>query len=145
MLDTPKHGWSNLHIGSWSDRCSYLDDVPVKLLETFLHCYRCSEPQSVRFDAEGYEYIIVFDTYQTYVITSDDEDRLTVLDTTSRELAPECIADIRRDLDGWVDFQVCDYEGPSKRQKRKDEICRLCDVIESRIAYEEEQRYVRRN
>lgn len=145
MLDTPRYGWSNIHIGTWSDRCSYLDDVPVKLLETFLHCYRCSEPQSVRFDAEGYEYIIVFDTYQTYVITSDDEDKLTVLDATYRKLAPECITDIRRDLDAWVDFQVCDYEGPSKRQKRKDEICRLCDVIESRIAYEEEQRHVRRN
>lgn len=145
MLDTPRYGWSNIHIGTWSDRCSYLDDVPVKLLETFLHCYRCSEPQSVRFDAEGYEYIIVFDTYQTHVITSDDEDKLTVLDATYRKLAPECITDIRRDLDAWVDFQVCDYEGPSKRQKRKDEICRLCDVIESRIAYEEEQRHVRRN
>ena len=131
MLDTPRYGWSNIHIGTWSDRCSYLDDVPVKLLETFLHCYRCSEPQSVRFDAEGYEYIIVFDTYQTYVITSDDEDKLTVLDATYRKLAPECITDIRRDLDAWVDFQVCDYEGPSKQQKRKDEICRLCDVIES--------------
>ena len=138
MLDTPRYGWSNIHIGTWSDRCSYLDDVPVKLLETFLHCYRCSEPQSVRFDAEGYEYIIVFDTYQTYVITSDDEDKLTVLDATYRKLAPECITDIRRDLDAWVDFQVCDYEGPSKQQKRKDEICRLCDVIESRIAYEKE-------
>ena len=131
MLDTPRYGWSNIHIGTWSDRCSYLDDVPVKLLETFLHCYRCSVPQSVRFDAEGYEYIIVFDTYQTYVITSDDEDKLTVLDATYRKLAPECITDIRRDLDAWVDFRVCDYEGPSKQQKRKDEICRLCDVIES--------------
>ena len=142
MLDTPKHGWSSIHIGAWSDRCSYLDDVPMKLLEAFLRCFRCHEPQSVRFDAEGYEYIIVFDIYQTYVITSDDEDRLAVLDATYRKLAPECIADIRRDLDAWVNFRVCDYEGPSKQQKCKDEICRLCDVIESRIAYEKEQHHV---
>lgn len=142
MLDTPKHGWSKIHIGAWSDRCSYLDDVPMKLLEAFFRCFRCHEPQSVRFDAEGYEYIIVFDIYQTYVITSDDEDRLTVLDTTYRKLAPECIADIRRDLDAWVNFLVCDYEGLGTQQKRKDEICRLCDMIESRIAYEKEQHHV---
>ena len=77
-----------------------------------------------------------------FVITSDDEDRLTVLDATYRKLAPECIADIRRDLDAWVNFLVCDYEGPGKQQKRKDEICRLCDMIESRIAYEKEQHHV---
>ena len=35
MLDTPKLGWSKIHIGTWSDRCSYLDDVPMKLLEAF--------------------------------------------------------------------------------------------------------------
>lgn len=23
MLDAPKHGWSKIHIGAWSDRCSY--------------------------------------------------------------------------------------------------------------------------
>ena len=35
MLDTPKLGWSKIHIWTWSDRCSYLDDVPMKLLEAF--------------------------------------------------------------------------------------------------------------
>ena len=35
MLDAPKLGWSKIHIGAWSDRCSYLDDVPMKLLEAF--------------------------------------------------------------------------------------------------------------
>ena len=33
MLDTPKYGWSHVSIGSWSDRCSYLDDVPMELLK----------------------------------------------------------------------------------------------------------------
>lgn len=145
MLDTPKYGWSNIHIGEWFDRCSYLDDVPMKLLEAFVRCFRCSEPQSIRFDAEGYEYIIVFDTYQTYVITSKEDDELTVLDATYQKLAPECVVDIRRDLDTWVDFQVDEYQGPAKMQKRKDEICRLCDLIESRITYEKERRHVCRD
>lgn len=136
MLDTPKHGWGKIHIGAWSDRCSYLDDVPMKLLEAFMRCFREPEPQSVRFDAEGYEYIIVFDTYQTYVITSKDDDELTVLDVDYRTLAAECITDTRRDLDAWAAFLYQDAD-PEILQKRKYDMLWLCDTMEDQ--------YVRRN
>ena len=129
MLDTPKHGWSKIHIGAWSDRCSYLDDVPMKLLEAFVRCFRESEPQSVRFDAEGYEYILVFDTYQTYVITSKDGDELTVLDVDYRTLAAECITDSRRDLDAWAAFMYSDANS-EVLQQRKDDMLWLCDTME---------------
>lgn len=129
MLDAPKLGWSKIHIGAWSDRCSYLDDVPMKLLEAFVRCFRESEPQSVRFDAEGYEYILVFDTYQTCVITSKDGNELTVLDVDYRTLAAECITDIRRDLDAWVAFMYSDANS-EVLQKRKDDMLWLCDTME---------------
>ena len=121
MLDAPKLGWRKIHIGAWSDRCSYLDDVPMKLLEAFVRCFRESEPQSVRFDAEGYEYILVFDTYQTCVITSKDGNELTVLDVDYRTLAAECITDIRRDLDAWAAFMYSDANS-EVLQKRKDDM-----------------------
>ena len=129
MLDAPKLGWSKIHIGAWSDRCSYLDDVPMKLLEAFVRCFRESEPQSVRFDAEGYEYILVFDTYQTCVITSKDGNELTVLDVYYRTLAAECITDIRRDLDAWAAFMYSDANS-EVLQKRKDDMLWLCDTME---------------
>lgn len=129
MLDAPKLGWSKIHIGAWSDRCSYLDDVPMKLLEAFVRCFRESEPQSVRFDAEGYEYILVFDTYQTCVITSKDGNELTVLDVDYRTLAAKCITDIRRDLDAWAAFMYSDANS-EVLQKRKDDMLWLCDTME---------------
>lgn len=129
MLDAPKLGWSKIHIGAWSDRRSYLDDVPMKLLEAFVRCFRESEPQSVRFDAEGYEYILVFDTYQTCVITSKDGNELTVLDVDYRTLVAECITDIRRDLDAWEAFMYSDANS-EVLQKRKDDMLWLCDTME---------------
>ena len=68
MLKTPKYGWSEITIGDWHDRCSYLDDVPYRLLEAVDYTNRCGRPSSVKFDAEGWDYIIVFDQFETHII-----------------------------------------------------------------------------
>ena len=46
---------------AWSDRCSYLDDVLFLLLEGIEEALRTGNPVAARFDAEGWEYLIVFD------------------------------------------------------------------------------------
>lgn len=67
MLKEPKHGWSQITIGNWSDRCSYLDDVPFLLLEGMEGVCRTGNPVVAKFDAEGWEYLIVFDVYEDAV------------------------------------------------------------------------------
>ena len=67
MLSTPKYGWSTITIGNWSDRCSYIDDVPFMLLSAVDEVIRTRTTYSVKFDAEGYEYIIVFDEFEAIV------------------------------------------------------------------------------
>lgn len=134
MLSTPKYGWSNIKIGDWTDRCSYLDDVPFLLLEMLEENGRTSRPVSGKFDAEGYEYIIVFDKYETHIITETDTGyELKTVEVRSEELAKDLIEDIRRDIDswsGWIDYgDMSDDE----RQERKKDLLILCSIVEKRL------------
>lgn len=72
MLSKPEHGWADITIGDWSDRCSYLDDVPIALLSEISCVLETHCPRVLKFDAEGWEYLIVFDDYETHIICRSD-------------------------------------------------------------------------
>ena len=145
MLDTPKHGWSVITIGNWSDRCSYLTDVPFQLLKAMECSCRECKPISVRFDAEGWEYIIVFDWFCTHIISEkSNEDGFDYfsIDINRDELAKELIIDIRKNINKWAIWT--DYGNMSEDEisERKKDLLVLCDILEKRlpsnIIYEKE-------
>lgn len=133
MLKTPWCGWSEIQIGDWHDRCSYLDDVPYRLLEAVDYTNRCGRPSSVKFDAEGYHYIIVFDMYKTHIICDDFDIGyiLYTVDINLKDLIRELVADIRRDIDVWSKWfcDVSEYEA----EERKLDLEAWCNVIEKRL------------
>lgn len=132
MLATPKHGWSQITIGDWSERCSYLDDVPYMLFEAIEAVCRTHCPSAVKFDAEGWEYILVFDDYTIYVISDkcDDGYIYTSIDVKVSDIAKELIEDVRRDIDSWAlwAFNPSDDE---VAERRKDLLV-FCDILEKR-------------
>lgn len=135
MLKSPNAGWSRITIGDWSNRCSYLDDVPYLLLEGVEEVCRTGYPVVSKFDAEGYEYFIVIDIDTVFIITeTDDGYSLKTIEISIKGLAAELIADIRRDLDlwsEWVDYG--DMSEDEKRERKKD-LSALCEIIEKRIS-----------
>lgn len=134
MLKTPWAGWSKITIGEWSDRCSYLDDVPFMLLEAMEESCRVNKPVSVQFDAEGWAYIIVFDQFTTHIISeiTDDYTYYSV-DIDRNELAKELASDIRRDIDEWCEW-FCYHELTEDYiSERKKDLLTLCDIVEKRI------------
>lgn len=133
MLQTPKNGWSKITVKYWSDRLSYLDDAAYMLLEAVLNCLRTRCPQCCKFDAEGYEYILVLDQHSSHVITMDDTDSLTVLDVTLKEFAKELIFDVRRDLDDWVTFVDYGHMTEDQKNERRKDLTTLCDLIQERL------------
>lgn len=134
MLDTPRHGWSTIKIGGWSDRCSYLDDVPFMLPKALEEACRTGRPVSVKFDAEGYEYIIVFDEYEAHIITETDTGHeLKTIETTPRALERELIADIRKDISGWSSWPDYGDMSDDELQERTKDLSMLCDILEKRI------------
>ena len=103
MLSKPRSGWSTITIGEWSDRCSYLTDVPYDLANALLAGTRDHKTTAVSFDAEGWEYTIVFEWLHTHIITNkDNKYKLYSFGIGRDQMAAEFIADIRENLDDWV-------------------------------------------
>lgn len=133
MLKEPKHGWSQITIGNWSDRCSYLDDVPFLLLEGVEGVCRTGNPVAAKFDAEGWEYLIVFDVYETHIITETDNGyTLTTEDVRIKNLVEELVADIRRDLKAWSCWTDYGDMSDDEKSEREKDLAVLCDILEKR-------------
>jgi hypothetical protein len=133
MIETPKYGWSKITIGDWSDRCSYIDDVPFKLLETIESAVRIRRPVSVKFDAEGWEYIIIFDMRKIHIVTNDfnSDYKYDTIEISLTDIAKDLIADIRKDLDAWSEWGFNMSE--DEISERKKDLSVLCKMIERRL------------
>ena len=140
MLSKPKHGWSEITIGDWSDRCSYIDDVPFNLLEALEKSCRTHRPVAVKFDAEGWDYIVVFDQFETHIISTNPNDvdvyfsnfDYHTIEIDRDKLAKELIADIRRDIDDWTHWDYRDHTEDYLSERKKD-LLALCNVVEKRL------------
>lgn len=136
MLRKPSEGWSQITIGNWSDRCSYLTDVPRDLLNAIWFCIKWNEPQSVKCDAEGWEYIIVFDSYQIFIIEYNEEGngyRLVDCEIDIKMLAKELVSDIENEIDSWVHDWDCEDKSEVEINARRTHLLWLCDCILSEL------------
>lgn len=133
MLATPEFGWSEITIGDWHDRCSYVDDVPYMLLEAVDIVNRTGRPHCVKFDAEGWEYIIVFNIYETHIIhcNFEGEYHYYTIEIRLKDLTIELLSDIRKDLDLWAGWSFSASE--DEICERKKDLAAWCDVIEKRL------------
>lgn len=129
MLSKPKYGWSAITIGDWSDRCSYLTDVPFQLLEAMYDSCKNHKPTAAAFDAEGWDYTIVFDWLETHIIISKDSFELKTIEINRDELAKELVEDIRNNIDewaSWIDYGDMDEKG---KQFRKERLLAMCNDL----------------
>ncbi len=134
MLSNPGCGWSDITIGEWSDRCSYLDDVPFGILKGLEESCRTHNPVAVKLDAEGWEYIIVFNEQETHIITDKNGDyALTTVEIGSDELAKQAVSDILRDIDGWSAWIDYGDMSDDEKGKRKKELLALCELLLMRV------------
>lgn len=130
MLTKPRSGWAEITIGNWSERLSYLDDVAFMLLDAMLRSCKEHQPASVRFDAEGYEYIIIFDWECSYVIELKDEPRLITLDVPRDKIAMELANDISKNAKAWASFvDYGDMSGFEKGYRELDLLSKCNELI----------------
>ena len=160
MITLPVNGWSKIKIHDsrykWEDRLSYLDDVPFKLLNALIESCEEHKPVAVRFDAEGYEYITIFDWLSTYIIYQDsnivraflndsqdqaqaeDDNMFIALDAKREDLSRELIGNIRANTREWAAFWYDavpdDLEEANAEEAigvRITQLLKLCDKLES--------------
>ena len=58
MLGTPENGWVEIRIGAFSGWGSFIQDVPVLLLEAFTRALSCDLPAEIWIDEEGSRFLI---------------------------------------------------------------------------------------
>jgi len=135
MLERPEYGWSRVTIGDWSDRCGYLDDVPFLLLEALEQICRTTKPSAVRLDAEGWEYLIVFNLCETHIITeTDDGYALHTVESTPDKLAQELVSDIKENLCQWAEWPDYGDMSDDEKEERAKDLSVLCGIVEQRLA-----------
>lgn len=136
MLHDPLHGWATIRIGDFEDVCSYVQDIPVYLWQALNNAVDTWDVSCVSIDAEGYQYIIVFDLCETHIImnaTNGDGFVLKSFQIDILDLAREFIADIRRDLPLWAEWENCGDMTQEQIETHKRELIALCGLLEGKI------------
>ena len=117
MFTEPKYGWTTLNVGRFSERVSYLTDVPIECLDAFIYALENSVPATVFFDAEGYDYHLVSSYYETYIIIGD---KLFISNKDYVDIAKELCCDIEKYFDGWVDWMGYEIDADEDIKRRSD-------------------------
>lgn len=131
MISNPRHGWCTFSIGKDKDRCftdraSYLTNVPVDLLNAFV-TYTLNGYGCVVFDAEGYEYTLVLTAYNQSIYIIDENNHLIDFsDLNADDLARELIKDIESDLENWISFATFDKD---EEEENRSNINRLLSLL----------------
>lgn len=131
MFSTPEYGWTNVNLGNFFSRASYLTDIPLDLLNALISAYKYGTIPAVDFDAEGYGFTVVVSIYshKVYIILDEEESpELFAVDMTMKEFVEEVNNDITTYLHEWTlfDYDVNDTEEYSLR--RAEIWSKLCEL-----------------
>lgn len=127
MLEKPYAGWTNIKIKNWSDRASYLTDIHLDFLNSLINSYKNYTVASVKYDAEGWEGIIVIDDYSTYIIKYEDKSGkpyVLEIEIDKDDVSKELIKDIEDNLEEWCTWDILgvDEEQDKKQIKKNKKI-----------------------
>lgn len=120
MFTKPQHGWTNLQLGNFSERASYLTDVPIDCLDAFIYALQNKVPAVVYFDAEGWDFHLVSSYYRTYMILDKDTVEIFIYDKTIEEVAIELINNIENYFEEWVNWECYDDKSESEIAERRN-------------------------
>lgn len=139
LLKKPKNGWSQLHIGDWHGDLSYVDDPASDLLEAVNNVLVKRKPYAVRFDAEDYEYWLVFDLFDVHVICEPDPDHTVLHDyelhsfeITINDTANALVDQIDADFDAWAAFP-CYLDTEEDYQRHRNQLGVLLGLVRHRV------------
>lgn len=133
MFTIPKHGWVLINIGSFSDRASYLTEVPLDCLDSIIYALENKTDFIVSFDAEGWSFKIISDYYRTFIIEEKDFPKLLTLENINKEmLAKEIYQDISENIDNWSNWS-CSIENEEDILNYKKELNIKLEKLKSLI------------
>lgn len=138
MISNPKYGWCDFMLSDKKDNLfvgtpSYITNVPVDLLQTFLD-YKTKNQGMAWFDEEGTEFTLVLNPYSMFIIAENEEGKGKLYDFSELNidnLIKKLIQDIESDLDGWSAF-YCDFDDEEEIKVNREHIRNLiCQLKEN--------------
>lgn len=105
MIEEVNAGWATVKIGEFETKASYLEDLPINWLKSFIFGLRNDVPITLFIEEEGSESYIVTCSNITYIIADGRETRDTYeFDITIEELAKEFLKDLSVYFEEWVNW-----------------------------------------
>ena len=134
MISNPKYGWCEFNLGNFKGNPSYLTDVPMELLDTFVEFF-CDGKFAgcVNFDEEGSEFYLVLTASGAYIIEEREDPKLIIVDGTVRELAEELMDDISTNLKGWAKEFSVDVGLTQNKNRDKEIINERINLFKAKI------------
>lgn len=136
MIKNLKFGFGRLVLGEFQGRFSYIRDSLPLLLKALIKVVQEYEPQTVSFDEEGSEFLLVLDEWTTYIISCRENYQLYVCEKSIFEIIEEIISDMETETpEEWaISFARDDGQDLTEQkqleQELKEDLAILKDIIE---------------
>lgn len=122
---------------TFSGKGSYLTDIPLECLNSFINALKYSIPASVCFDEEGSGFILVADFNGVYIISEREKTELIKIDILFLDLVNEVIKDIEDNFNDWVLWIDCYEEDSLKNNEalkaRKNNMKNKINILKSML------------
>ena len=119
MLTKPEDGWVNVKLEGFSERASYMTDIPNDCMDAFIYSLQNNLPTVIYFDAEGWDFHLVASWYRSYIVLDKDDVKVFVIKKDLFELAKELYKDINDNLNDWLNWDYADDEEELKEYREK--------------------------
>ncbi len=104
MFTKPKNGWTEIHIGDFEGLGSYVQDVPVEVLEASISALKKEESLKLHFDEEGSSFTLTVEDKTVIVADSYYGSEIYEEAISKKELIQEICDDIEAYFSDWAAF-----------------------------------------
>ena len=104
MFTKPKNGWTDIVLDDFEGLGSYIQDVPVEVMEASISALKKNEPLKLHFDEEGSEFTLTADTDTKIVAQGYYGPEEYEVKRTKLELIREICEDMEEYFHDWVEF-----------------------------------------
>ena len=120
MFTKPKNGWTDIVLDDFEGLGSYIQDVPVEVMEASISALKKNEPLKLHFDEEGSEFTLTADESTKIIAQGYYGPEEYEVKRTKLELIKEICEDMEAYFHDWVEFNedYAYFEDDEEEQKQ---------------------------
>ena len=120
MFTKPRNGWTDIVLDDFEGLGSYIQDVPVEVMEASIAALKKDAPLELHFDEEGSEFPLTADENTKIVAQGYYGPETYEVKRTKTELIREIFEDMEEYFTDWVEFseEYAYFEDDEAEQKQ---------------------------